>query len=169
MSLSFPARLTADMACAALAGAGLTVRPSDVHVERREERWIARLPGPRVAWFAASANGRAALATERRVLRLLADRCGFAAPRVLYESPTGDFEVRSLVVGSADPGDTYARMRRDPAAAARFGAGIGAVLADLHSKIGAAEVADWLPARPSWPEPAAWIAERLPSVVADAE
>ncbi|HEX5049430.1 MAG TPA: aminoglycoside phosphotransferase family protein [Gammaproteobacteria bacterium] len=161
--------LTPEAACAALGAARLRLRPSDVSVERREERWLVRVPGPRVAWFAASPNGRVALATERRVLRLLADRCGFTAPRVLYESPSGDFEVRSLVVGSADSAETYARMRRDPAAASRFGAGVGAILAELHSKIAAAEVADWLPARPSWPEPGAWIAERLPSVVADAD
>ena len=161
--------LTAETACAALAAAGLTLRPSEVRVERREERWLARLPGARVAWFAASAAGRTALATERRVLRLLADRCAFAAPRVVYEDPAGDFEVRSIVEGSADPAAIYAGVRRDPAAAARLGAGVGAILAELHSKIGAADVADWLPRRPSWPEPSAWIAERLPAVVDDAE
>lgn len=161
--------LKADAVCAALVAAGLSLRPGDLQVERREERWLARLPGGRIAWFAASAAGVAALAAERRVLRLLEARCGFAAPRVLYESPAGDFDVRRIVPGCADPAKLYSRVRRDPAAAARLGAAVGAMLAELHSSIGVDDVADWLPARPSWPEPAAWIAERLPSVVDDPE
>lgn len=159
--------LTAEQACDALAELGVPVQPCDVEVERREGRWLARLPGERLAWFAADERSRASLAAERRLLRILARRCSFAAPRVLLEAPDGGFDVRTMVPGACDPHGVYARLTEDADAAARLGAGIGALLAELHTAVGAAEVADWLPSRPSWPEPRAWIAERLSRVVDD--
>src|SRR6187402_996255 len=93
--------LTPDLACEALATAGLRLAPAELTIERREGRWLVRLPAARLAWFAASADGGRRLATERRVLRLLEERCRFAAPRVLFEAPGGDFDVRSMVPGSA--------------------------------------------------------------------
>ncbi|HST59024.1 MAG TPA: aminoglycoside phosphotransferase family protein [Longimicrobium sp.] len=161
--------LTPQEVCDALGELGLPVAPADVVLERREGRWMARLPGGRLAWFAATESASAALTAERRLLRLLAVRCGFGVPRVLLESPDGDFDVRSMVPGLADPWTLHARVVGDADAAARLGAGIGAVLADLHTNVRAADVADWLPAVPDWPEPRASVAGRLPRVVADAE
>jgi hypothetical protein len=83
------ANLTPRLACEALARAGLRLLPHQVRVEAREQRWVAHLPGQRLAWFAASEGGRRRLATERRVLRLLEAHCSFGAPRVLFEDPAG--------------------------------------------------------------------------------
>jgi phosphotransferase family enzyme len=164
------ARLTAESACAALAVAGLALEPAELRIEQREDRWLVRLPGERLAWFAASATGRASLATERRVLRLLEARCAFAAPRVLYEAASGDFELRSKVPGGADAWQVYRAVEVRPDVAKRLGAAIGAILAEQHSRIAAADVAAWLPHRPSWPEPRDWVRERLATViVGDAE
>ncbi len=159
--------LTPREVCDALADLGLPVEASDVELERREERWLARLPGGRLAWFAATDAAQATVATERRLLRLLAVRCGFAVPRVLLEAPDGGFDVRSMVPGTADPWAVHTRVVADADAAARLGAGIGAVLADLHTSVRAADVADWLPAVPGWPESRASTADRLPRVVTD--
>jgi hypothetical protein len=46
--------LTAQDACEALATVGLRLAPEQVRVERREDRWLVRLPDDRMAWFAAS-------------------------------------------------------------------------------------------------------------------
>lgn len=161
--------LTPERACDALAELGMPVAPRDVALERRDGRWLARLPGERLAWFAATEPARAALAAERRLLRLLTVRCGFAVPRVLLEAPDGGFDVRTMVPGLCDPHGVYARVREDVEAAARLGRSIGAAMAELHTRVDAADVAGWLPDEPDWPEPRAWIAERLPRVVADGE
>lgn len=161
--------LTAEAACAALTPAGLRLDPQDLRIEPREERWLAKMPGGRLAWFARSQAGAQALATERRVLKLLAARCAFAAPRVVYEAPDGQVDVRTVVPGRDDPWVLYDAVVRDAAFARRLGAEIGAVLAELHTRVTPADVAAWLPAKPSWPEAREWVRERLPSVVADAD
>src|SRR5262249_7243687 len=107
------------------------------------------------------------LRTERRVLRLIASRCSFRVPRVLFESDEGDFDVREPVSGATDPWAAYAAVRDDPYRAREIGTALGALLAQQHSRIAATDVASWLPSRPEWPEPREWIAERLPSVVGD--
>jgi ribosomal protein S18 acetylase RimI-like enzyme len=80
------AALSAERACAMLTQAGFALAPSDVEVEERDERWLVRLPGERLAWFAASAEGTRRLDVERRVLRLLEARCSFRVPRVVFEN-----------------------------------------------------------------------------------
>jgi aminoglycoside phosphotransferase (APT) family kinase protein len=160
--------LTPDLACEALMAAGLRVAPAEVTIERREGRWLVRLPAARLAWFAASAEAIQRLAIERRVLRLLEERCRFAAPRVLFEASGGDFDVRSMVPGAADPWRVYAAACAEPAVAVRLGAAIGEILAEQHTRIGAADVAGWLPHRPDWPASSSWIEARLPAVVDDA-
>jgi aminoglycoside phosphotransferase (APT) family kinase protein len=152
-----------------LIAAGYSCRPSELQVEAREERWLVRLPGHRLAWFARSHRGLERLRTERRVLRLLERRCSFEAPRVLFESRDGAFDVRTMVRGGDDPCAVYSDVRHDSALASRLGAAIGAILAEQHSRIGADDVGDWLPRRPAWPEPRDWISERLPTVVDDAD
>lgn len=169
MSRIMPAHaLTAARAAELLASVGVAVDPGEIAPELRDERWLVRLPGQRVAWLARSAAGRAVLLRERRVLRLLAARCGFEAPRILFADTDGDVEVRSMVAGANLPWQVYEAARTDLTTARQLGAQIGAILAEQHTRIGAADVAGWLPDRPSWPESRGWIAERLPRVVDDA-
>ena len=161
--------LTPERACDELAAAGIALAPGEIAVERRSDRWLVRLSGARLAWFAATDAARATLEAERRVLRLLEARCRFAAPRVLAQAPDGRWDVRTMVPGACDAAWLFRRACSDPAAAARLGAGLGAVLAELHAFVPAAQVAGWLPARPEWPEPRELVRERLARVVADAE
>lgn len=154
--------------CEALAAAGRRYRPSQVAIEAREDRWLIRLPDQRLAWLARSALGVERLRRERRVLRLIEQRCSFEAPRVLFESADGDLDVRSMVPGTADPWRFYAEVLDSSERASRLGAAIGAMLVEQHTRIGAADVTPWLPRRPSWPEAPDWIRERLPRVVDDA-
>jgi len=161
------ARLSAVEACAALREGGLTVRPDEITLEAREDRWLARLPGDRMAWFPANARGRARLAADRRLLRLLAERCRFRVPRILDESAIG-FDLRAVVPGLCDPFALDARIADDHALARRLGHALGLVLAEQHSRIPRSDVAGWLPDRVPWPEPIDWIRERLPDVTDDA-
>jgi hypothetical protein len=161
--------LSAASACELLAKAGFQVAPPDVHIEAREERWLVRLPKQRLAWFAASTTGLRRLQNERRVLRLLEARCSFRVPRVLFESATGELDVRAMVPGGADPWSVYAHVLANVKLAADIGTAVGTMLAEQHTRIGAADVAGWLPRRPAWPEPSDWIRERLAQVVNDSE
>lgn len=158
--------MDAATACTLLEQAGIRVEPSDVRVEARDERWAVWLPSDRMAWFPAGEAGRQRLATERRLLRLLEERCSFRVPRVLFEAEAG-WEVRALVSGEFDPWGLYRRTRTDRALARRIGRAIGKVLADQHTRVRHADVAGWLSEVPSWPEPLAWMRERLPAVVDD--
>jgi hypothetical protein len=88
---------------------------------------------------------------------------------VLFESRDEEFDVRTMVPGTSDPWAIYAEVRDDSTRAIQLGTAIGAILAEQHSRIGAADVSEWLPATPSWPEPRDWISERLPGVVDDAD
>jgi Phosphotransferase enzyme family len=124
------------------------------------------LPGDRIAWFPASARGRDRLAIERRVLRLLAERCTFAVPRILFESAAG-FDVRAMVPGHCDPWPLYERIKTDTALARQIGRAIGAILVEQHTRVVEADVAGWLPERVAWPEPPELIKARLPQVIDD--
>jgi Phosphotransferase enzyme family len=157
------------LVCEKLAVAGLRLAPERIRIERREERWVAHLPEDRLAWFPASEEGRRRLVTERRVLRLLEARCSFGAPRIIFEHPEGDFDVRSMVPGASDAWRVFRELREKPELAARVGAAVGAILAEQHTRIVAADVSDWLPRRPSWPQSREWIRERLVRVVDDPE
>jgi aminoglycoside phosphotransferase (APT) family kinase protein len=159
--------LTPAAAAEALSRAGLALDPGQLRVEAREQRWLAWLPGQRLAWFAASAQGERLLERERRVLRLLEARCSFQAPRVVIEDTEGGFDVRTMVAGIADPGRVRAHVRGNSAVALAIGTAVGALLAEQHTRIASAEVSSWLPAKPTWPETAAWIGTRLPRMVDD--
>lgn len=158
--------MNAAEACALLSAAGFDVTPQEVSVEPREERWAVVLPGHRMAWFPMGADGRRRLATERRVLRLLAERCSFRTPRILHEDEDG-WDVRALVPGAFDPWGLYHRTRTDRELARQLGRAIGRVLAEQHARVRHADVADWLRETLPWPEPSAWIRTRLPGVVDD--
>jgi aminoglycoside phosphotransferase (APT) family kinase protein len=151
----------------ALAAAGFHHSSSLLKMELHEEKWLVRLPGQRLAWFAASRRGLELLDVERRVLRLLEARCSFAAPRLLFESRDGEFDIRTMVPGSADPLTCYHLVCDSAELAVRMGTAIGVMLAEQHTKIKAAEVSPWLPSRPSWPERREWVRDRLPLVVDD--
>jgi len=153
--------LTSELACEVLAKAGLRFTPEQLRVEAREERWVVRLPENRLAWFAASPEGRRRLAAERRVLRLLQDRCTFLSPRILVQDKEGDFDVRAMVPGVSDPGRVLAQVRGNAEQAEQLGGAVGAILAEQHAGVNAADVAGWLPRQPSWPERGEWIRERL--------
>jgi aminoglycoside phosphotransferase (APT) family kinase protein len=156
--------LSEEAACATLSQAGLALSPARVRVEPRDDRWLVWLPGERLAWFPASAKGRERLDIERRVLRLLAERCSFAVPRILFESSQG-WDVRAAVPGVCDPWGLYRRTLTDVALARRLGAAIGAILVEQHTRLVHADVAGWLPTRPAWPEPSARLRESLPEVI----
>ena len=111
-SIVFIRALTSDSACRALEKVGFRFTPEQVRVEERDERSVVHLPGRRLAWFASSDQGLRRLQTERRVLHLLESRCSFGAPRVIFESATGDFDVRTMVPGTADPQKVYAAFHR---------------------------------------------------------
>jgi len=160
------ASLTAEAACRALRAAGLLLHPGDLSVERRDDRWAVKLPGDRIAWFPADEQGERALAIERRVLRLLAERCTFATPSLLWESPDG-YDVRAIVPGRTDPWGVFAEASKDPVLARRLGRTLGKILAEQHTRITRADVAEWLPERVNWPESSAWIRDRIGDVTDD--
>ena len=114
-----------------------------------------------------SPAGEHRLATEARLLALLATRCSFAVPRVLFVGRDG-WQLRQMVPGACDPWGLFRRTRKDGALARRVGRGMGAILAAQHAAVSAADVAGWLPPRPPWPEPLEVLRSNLPRVVDDA-
>jgi hypothetical protein len=158
--------ITEETASSALREAGLHLSPAQLRVEPREDRWLVYLPGERLAWFAANAWGRERLQLERRILRLLSERCSFQVPRILFESSEG-WDVRAAVPGLCDPWGLYRRTLTDRPLARRIGSAIGSILVEQHTRIAHGDVAGWLPTRPAWPEPSDWIRRRLPDVIDD--
>jgi hypothetical protein len=155
-----------DAVCSALREAGLVLAPSDLRIERREERWAVSLPGDLMAWFPADETGRRRLAIERKVLGLIAERCTFRVPRVQFEGSSG-FDVRAIVPGRCDPSGLFEQIKADSALAQRTGHALGAMLAQQHARIARGDIEGWLPEQVRWPEPGAWIRERLADVVSD--
>src|SRR5262249_50688167 len=142
--------------------------PHQIEISRRDERWAVFVPGERVAWFPASELGSRQLAVERRVLRLVGQRCSFQVPRALWMSHSG-IDVRQMVPGRCDPAGLFQRCQIDAPLAQRIGREIGAMLAQQHTRINAADAGEWLPRQVAWPQQAQWIRERLPTVVDDAD
>ena len=136
--------LTTDDVCVAVREAGFTLDPEDISLDPRDERLAVALPGGYMAWFPTNADGSARLKIERRVLHLLADRCRFAAPKIIYVSHSG-FDVRATVPGVHKPWDLYRRIQHDPVLARRIGVSLGEILAEQHTRISEVDVADWLP------------------------
>jgi hypothetical protein len=159
--------MDAETACALLGSARFPADPRAVRVEAREDRWAAWLPGDRMAWFPMNPDGALRLATERRVLDLLAARCSFRAPRVVHADAAAGWQLRELVPGVWDPWPLHRRTREDRALARRLGRALGAILAEQHTRVGPGDVAGWLPDRPSWPEPSERLRATLPRVVSD--
>jgi hypothetical protein len=164
--MSIYADLTTATACRVLREARFSYPAEALRIAAREERWAVSLPDGHIAWFPASEAGASRLAVERRVLGLLADRCSFRAPKVLFAANSG-FDLRLMVPGQFDPWGLYYRCLADTGLARRIGRSLGAILVEQHTRIAEADVAGWLPRRVSWPEPGASIHERLPRVVDD--
>jgi hypothetical protein len=162
----FFVKLTPETATAVLCATGIGCSVEDVQVIARDERWAVPIGGDRIAWFAASELGSTRLALERRVLSLIAERCSFRVPRVVFVS-AGSFDVRQMVPGQCDPWGLFHRCQVDPRLTQKIGRAIGAILVEQHTRIGEADVAGWLPQRASWPLAGDWIRERLPLVVDD--
>jgi hypothetical protein len=162
----FFVKLIPETATALLWAAGIGCSVEDVQVIARDERWAVPIGGDRIAWFAASELGSTRLALERRVLSLIAERCSFRAPRVVFVS-AGGFDVRQMVQGQCDPWGLFHRCQVDSRLARKIGRAIGAILAEQHIRIGEADVAGWLPLRTGWPLASDRVRERLPLVVDD--
>jgi hypothetical protein len=158
--------LTPESAYRALRCAGLSYSPEDLRIAAREERWAVTLPDGHIAWFPASERGSRRLAIERRILQLLAHRCSFQVPAILFVSASG-FDLRRMVPGRCDPWDLYRRCQTDTPLAQQIGRSIGAILAQQHARISKTDVAGWLPLRVPWPEAGAAIRERIPRVIDD--
>lgn len=159
--------MDAETAAALLGRAGFPIDPRAVRVEAREDCWAAWLPGDRMAWFPMNPAGALRLATERRVLDLLAARCSFRAPRVVHADAAAGWQLRELVPGVCDPWALYLRVKADRVLARRIGRALGGILAEQHTRVGPGDVAGWLPDRPSWPEPSERLWATLPRVVSD--
>lgn len=164
--VNFVANLTAEVACEALRSADVACSAKDVALVARDERWAVSLPGERIAWFPASEQGNRRLDIERRVLRLVAERCSYQVPRILLISDRG-FDLRQMVPGRCDPWALFHRCQTDLNLVRNIGRSIGSILAEQHLKIREADVVGWLRQRVAWPEPSHWIRERLPHVVDD--
>jgi hypothetical protein len=164
--MSVYAVLTPATACRALREAGFPHPAEALHIDAREERWAVSLPDRHIAWFPASEAGPARLAVERRVLGLLAKRCSFRVPEILFVSNSG-FDVRRMVPGRCDPWGLHRRCQADRRLAQKIGRAIGQILVEQHTRIVRADAAGWLRQHVPWPETGAWIGERLPSVIDD--
>lgn len=161
----YHASLSPDTARELLRAAGIDVPRAKLAVERRERRWILSWADPaHLAWLPADTEGAAQLDIENRMLALVAKHCSFAVPRTLYFDPAGGLAIRTRIPGAVDPAGLHERMRRDSTLGGRIGHWLGRALADLHA-IPAQSVNQWLPPRPSWPEPLPWIRENLPQVL----
>lgn len=147
-----PAATSKSEISSALAKAGFPHDLGTLELYSREGRVAVRMSPDRMAWFPSNDEGRALLAKERRVLRLLGTYCLFSAPRVLYEDETG-WDLRALVQGSVHPRGLSERVAGDPAFAYAFGEDLGCMLAEQHTRIPPAELAGWLPTVPNWPRP----------------
>lgn len=158
--------LTPEFASHLLLGAGFDVAPDEIRVEQRDERSVAFMPGKRILWYPASEVGRQRLNIEGRTLKLLEQRCSFAAPRIIFESDAG-WQIRTMVAGVVDPWGMLKLTQENLAFASDIGRAMGLVLAEQHTQVLSGDVDGWLPTRPAWPEPRDWIEQRLPWVIDD--
>jgi aminoglycoside phosphotransferase (APT) family kinase protein len=156
----------ASAVVAALAAAGIEIDTSDVTLLPRDDRFVARLPDDRIAWFPTNASGAERLEREARVLALLARHCRFRVPIVAHHMPSG-WQLRRSVPGRVDPFSTYHNVRADRGFASAVGEAMGRVLADQHRNVPPAELEGWLPRRPAWPAPKASIERDLACVTDD--
>lgn len=168
MTIHFkPAALTPANVARLLRSRGYPISATNIALERRGDRSLVKMPGGRLAWFAATAEAADHLLIEDRLLSLISDRCSFRVPEVLSSSE--GWSVRSMVAGVVDPGGFAERLRSDPALISRIAWTMACLLADQHTHVGEAEVAGWLPTAPAWPLPRTVVEARLPAVSVEPE
>jgi hypothetical protein len=142
--------------CFSMCSDGRYARPGSLNaaealtIDARAERWVVSLPDGRIAWFPASPAGARRLAVERRVVGVLAARCSFRAPEVLFVSNSG-FDLRRMVPGRCDPWGLYRRCQADSGLAQKIGRSIGQILAEQHTQIVETDAAGSAARRPAPP------------------
>ena len=149
--------------------AQVDIAPEQLDIEQRDGRWLVEWNDRQLTWFAASVEGAARLAMERKVLALVQSSCAFAVPGILHIAADGSFDLRTRLEGIVDPTRAHEHLRNDPHASLQLGRWLGEALAQLHTMIKPENVPGWLPHQISWPEPTSWILERLPAVLAVAD
>jgi hypothetical protein len=130
--------ITTENLCFALnRGTSLRLAPRDVLLAYHHWRWVAHLPGQRLAFVADTAYARQRLARERQLLQLLANRVHFQVPRLEWADPHGHWDVRLKVPGDAGhwSGTHHQRIIEDPAIAQQTERCLGEILAELHRVI----------------------------------
>ena len=131
----------------------------------RSWRWLALLPGGRLALYAGDPEAAERLARERALLDLPGRRIGgFAVPAVEHVSADGRLQVRRMVDGSEWPGgDGRERALAASPVGRRFAGELGRALAELHGGVTPAEAeALGVPTRGWLPRAAADLRRRLP-------
>jgi aminoglycoside phosphotransferase (APT) family kinase protein len=134
----------------ALAETGYAADGAPLRPGFRGWRWLALLPGGRVAFFADDPEAVARLGRERALLDLLGRRVtSFAVPAVERVSPDGRLQVRRMVEGAEWPGGPgRERALAASPAGPRFAGELGRALAELHGAVTLAEaLALGVPAR----------------------
>jgi aminoglycoside phosphotransferase (APT) family kinase protein len=74
-----------------------------------------------------------------------------------------------MVPGQCDRWALFQRCQTDPDLTRKIGRSIGGILAEQHTAVSEADIAEWLPERVAWPESGDWMRERLLSVVDDSD
>jgi aminoglycoside phosphotransferase (APT) family kinase protein len=123
--------------------AGLKVPPGELRLERRHERWIARLPNDGMVFVADHPAAAARLAREGKLLQLLRSRVSFGLPRIQYAG--SNLQVRMLVSGSQVGGGGERAFAAWPQAT-RLAEDLGRALSELHSALAKEEAEEYGPA-----------------------
>ena len=132
---------------------GDVVNPEDVLVDLRNWRWVAQIPGGKIAFVAKGKEGMVRLRRERLVMALLAERVSFAVPEILYFSADDKFQIRAMIPGRQLGPDVNLEAFANSAVGARFASDYGRVFAELHLAISEDEAASiGLPAFAEFPQ-----------------
>ena len=118
--------------------------PGELRLERRHGRWIARLPGNRLALVADNASAAARLAREAKLLRLLRPRVSFGLPSVEFDG--ADLQVRALVPGLQIGGEGHERAFAARPQGMKLASDLGGALAQLHCALTRTEAEEFGPA-----------------------
>jgi aminoglycoside phosphotransferase len=163
--------ITPENLCVALnRGTSLRLAPHDVVLAYYHWRWVAHLPGQRLAFVADTAHARQRLARERQLLQLLADRAHFQVPRIEWVDPHGNWDVRLKVPGDAGhwSGTHHQRIVEEPAIAHQIGKHMGEILAELHRVITLEEARQLAPLEPPLATPLERMRRHLAMGIEDA-
>lgn len=126
------ADLTSSQAACILSDLGVDVSSDDLRLERRDDRWLIKWPGERIAWIAASEFAVARLQRERQILRTLQGRVPFELPIVIAQTGDGASQLRTWIQGIVDPRAVHRRVVMDPDFALKLGRSLGRAIAAIH-------------------------------------